>query len=168
MKSLSTPISEKEISDLNVGDIVTLSGYIYCGRDAVLPLIVDEIISGNSEDYNCLKGNVIFHTAVSCAGIGPTSSNKLEIESSMIPLSKYAGVKIHLGKGRISDKTIQSLCELNAVYAVIPPVSALLSYKTTEITCFAHPELAMEAFYKVKIKDYPVIIAAARGKSVYK
>jgi hypothetical protein len=33
-----------------------------------------------------LSGSVIFHTAVSDAGIGPTSSNKVDIESSIAPL----------------------------------------------------------------------------------
>lgn len=167
MKRLITPFSEEEIAKLNVGDMVYISGYIFCGRDAVLPKIVDEVNNGTlSEDVN-LKGNVIFHTAVSSAGVGPTSSNKLEIEASMIPLSKNAGVKMHLGKGKIKDETIVALAKLNAVYAVIPPVTALLESKTCERICAAHTELGMEALYMVKVTDYPVIIAAAKGRSVY-
>ena len=42
-----------------------------------------------------LDGAVIFHTAVSPAGIGPTSSNKVEIEASMPELA-MAGVRIHV------------------------------------------------------------------------
>ena len=37
---LTTPISEEAVSRLKVGDVVTISGYIYTGRDAVLPKIV--------------------------------------------------------------------------------------------------------------------------------
>lgn len=37
MKKLSTPISEEVAADLQVGDTVEISGYILCGRDAVLP-----------------------------------------------------------------------------------------------------------------------------------
>jgi fumarate hydratase subunit beta len=59
------------------------------------------------------------------------------------------------------------LAELNAVYAVIPPVTALLESKTSERVCVAHNELGMEAFYRVKVEDYPVIIAAAKGGSIY-
>ena len=40
MIELTTPLSEEAISQLNVGDVVTLTGYIYTGRDAVLPKIV--------------------------------------------------------------------------------------------------------------------------------
>lgn len=167
MKMLCTPFTEEDIAELNVGDMVYISGYIYCGRDAVLPKIVKEVEEGILNKNIDLKGNVIFHTAVSPAGVGPTSSNKLEIEASMIPLSRDAGIKMHLGKGKIKAETVEALKELNAVYAVIPPVTALLESKTSEKVCMAHQELGMEAFYRVKVKNYPVIIAAAKGRSVY-
>lgn len=166
MKKLCTPFTEKEIAELEVGDMVYISGYIFCGRDAVLPRIVDEVKNGILDENIDFKGNVIFHTAVSPAGVGPTSSNKLEIEASMIPLSD-AGIKMHLGKGKIKDETVKALAERNAVYAIIPPVTALLESKTNERVCVAHPELGMEALYQVKVEDYPVIIAAAKGRSIY-
>ena len=167
MKVLHTPFSETEIAELNVGDMVYISGYIFCGRDAVLPKIVEEVKAGTLDECIDLKGNVIFHTAVSPAGVGPTSSNKLEIEASMVPLSRDAGIKMHLGKGKIKDETVKALSELNAVYAVIPPVTALLESKTSERVCVAHSELGMEALYRVKVEDYPVIIAGAKGRSIY-
>lgn len=167
MKKLSTPFTEAEIAELNVGDMIYISGYIFCGRDAVLPKIVNEAKEETLDSSINLKGNVIFHTAVSLAGVGPTSSNKLEIEASMVPLSEYAGIKMHLGKGKITDETVKTLAEKNAVYAVIPPVTALLESKTIERQCVAHPELGMEAFYRIKVMDYPVIIAAAKGRSIY-
>lgn len=152
---------------LRVGDIVSISGYIYTGRDAVLPRIV---MAANSDDLQTmgidLLGSVVFHTAVSPAGVGPTSSNKLEIENSIAPLSA-AGVKLHLGKGAISKKTIQALKDYNAVYAVIPPVTALLESKTSEREVVAFPELGMEAFHRIKVENYPAIIAAANGESIY-
>ena len=140
MRRIQTPISDEMIKSLNVGDMVYISGYIFCGRDAVLPQIVKEIEKGILDSGIDLRGSVIFHTAVSPAGIGPTSSNKLEIESSMVPLSN-AGIKIHLGKGKIKAETVNALAERNAVYAVIPPVTALLESKTSERKCVAHPEL---------------------------
>lgn len=168
IKELCTPFTESDIAELNVGDMVYISGYIFCGRDAVLPKIVDEVKEGTLLDPGIsLKGSLIFHTAVSPAGVGPTSSNKLEIEASMIPLSECAGVKIHLGKGKIKNETVKALAKINAVYAVIPPVTALLESKTSERVCVAHSELGMEALYRMKVKDYPMIIAAAKGRSIY-
>ena len=167
MKTLNTPFTEEEIAELNVGDMIFISGDIYCGRDAVLPKIMKEIEDGNLSSSIDFRGNVIFHTAVSPAGVGPTSSNKVELEGSMIFLSKNAGIKMHLGKGKLKDETIKELAELNAVYAIIPPVTALLGSKTLEKVCVAHSELGMEALYRVKVDKYPVIIAGAKGRSIY-
>ena len=164
---LNTPFSEEAIASLKVGDVVSISGYIYTGRDAVLPKIVKAIEEGTLESLGIdLQGSVIFHTAVSPAGVGPTSSNKLEIESSFAPLSK-AGVKMHLGKGAISPATVQALKENNAVFAVIPPVTALLESQTTGRQVVAYPELGMEAFHMIKVENYQAIIAVAHGESIY-
>ena len=167
MIQLDTPLTEEAVSRLRVGDVISLSGYIYTGRDAVLPKIVKAAEEGTLERLEInLQGSVIFHTAVSPAGVGPTSSNKLEIESSFAPLSR-AGVKMHLGKGAISRETIAALKEHHAVFAVIPPVTALLESQTLEREVVAFPELGMEAFHRIKVENYQAIIAAAQGESIY-
>ena len=160
-----TPITEEMVANLKVGDTVTITGEILCGRDAVLPKVMKLIEDGKADGLG-LKGSVIFHTAVSPAGVGPTSSNKLEIESSIEPLSRY-GVKMHLGKGKLHEETIRALDKYNAVYAVIPPVTALLGDKSIAQECVAFPELGMEALYRLKVDHYPAIIAAAHGRSIY-
>lgn len=167
MIDLTTPLSEDRVAGLEVGDVVTISGYIYTGRDAVLPRIVKAVSDGSLGQFGInLQGTVIFHTAVSSAGVGPTSSNKLEIESSFAPLSK-AGVKMHLGKGAVSRETVSALREYNAVFAIIPPVTALLGSRTLEQEVVAFPELGMEAFHRLRISKYQAIIAAAKGRSIY-
>ena len=164
---IETPCPEELITTLEVGDVISISGYIFTGRDAVLPKIVNAAAEGRLSELGInLQGSVIFHTAVSPAGVGPTSSNKVEIESSFAPLSK-AGVKIHLGKGAISPATVQALKENNAVFAVIPPVTALLESQTLEREVVAFPELGMEAFHRIRVENYQAIIAAAHGESIY-
>ena len=164
---LQTPLLDTSVSTLRIGDVVSISGFIYTGRDAVLPKIVKAVEDGTIVTMGIdLRGSVIFHTAVSPAGVGPTSSNKLEIESSFAPLSK-AGVKMHLGKGAISQATVRALKEANAVFAVIPPVTALLESQTFQREVVAYPELGMEAFHRIRVNDYQAIIAAANGESIY-
>lgn len=164
---LETPLSDHDISKLKIGDIISISGDILTGRDAVLPKIVKLVKEGNLKNTKInLEGNIIFHTAVSSAGVGPTSSNKIEIEESFIPLSD-AGIKIHLGKGAISPETIRGLKERNAIFAIIPPVTALLGNQTLEQEVIAYPELGMEALHRLKVKNYQAIVAAANGKSIY-
>lgn len=164
---IKTPVSREAADALKVGDRVLISGRIYCGRDAVLPRIQKAIEDGTIGELGIEpEGAVIFHTAVSPAGVGPTSSNKIEIESSIEPLSK-AGFRIHLGKGSLREETVRALDENGAVYAVIPPVTALLESKTRSKKVIAFSELGMEAFSELEVEEYPVIIAAAHGKSIY-
>lgn len=167
MINVTTPISEETVAKLQVGDTITISGYILCGRDAVLPKVQKMIEAGTEAELGLdLHGQVIFHTAVSPAGVGPTSSNKLEIEGSIEPLSA-AGIKLHMGKGELHRETIAALDRYNAVYALIPPVTALLAAKTTEQKVVAFPELGMEALHLIRVDRYPAIIGAAHGRSIY-
>lgn len=167
MQHLATPIPEDAIAALHVGDTIEISGWILCGRDAVLPKVVAMVRDGTAGRLGVdLRGQVVFHTAVSPAGVGPTSSNKLEIESSIAPLSA-AGIKIHLGKGALHPETVAALDKHNAVYAVIPPVTALLGAKTSEEKVVAFPELGMEALHLIKVDRYPAIVGAAHGRSIY-
>jgi fumarate hydratase subunit beta len=167
INNINTPIPDETVTQLSIGDMILISGFIYTGRDAVLPKIVSLIQSGKISEYGIqLQGSVIFHTAVSPAGVGPTSSNKYEIESTMPALS-VAGVKLHLGKGALSKETVQALKQYNSVYAVIPPVTALLKSKTSQQKVTAFPEEGMEAFHVLEVKEYPAIVAVAHGKSIY-
>ena len=60
MINLTTPISEEAIASLKVGDTVTISGYILCGRDAVLPKVLKMIEDGTVDSLGVdLHGQVI-------------------------------------------------------------------------------------------------------------
>ena len=77
------------------------------------------------------------------------------------------GIKMHLGKGAIKSETVKKLLDNNAVFAIIPPVTALLESQTLERECVAWPELGMEALYRINIDNYQAIIASAQGVSIY-
>ena len=166
-KKLYFPVTKEMIDSLEINDEILISGKIFCGRDAVLPKITKLIEEGKIEESGInLDGSLIFHTAVSRAGVGPTSSNKKEIEES-IPCLSSAGVKMHLGKGALQKETVEKLKKYGSVYAVIPPVTALLGDRTLSQKLVAFPELGMEAFYELTVEDFPAVIAAAHGKSIY-
>lgn len=162
-----TPITATETCKLRIGDPLEINGKILCGRDAVLPKIVKLIETGQLNKLGIdWEGAVIFHTAVSPAGIGPTTSNKVEIESS-IPMLSKAGVKIHLGKGSVGPDTVKALKRYHSVFAITPPVSALFSDKIVSRRIAAFPEEGMEALYEITVKDFPAIIASANGESLF-
>ena len=163
MKKLTTPISDEEILSLDIGDQVYISGEIFTGRDAALPQLV-ELIKENKLDFN-IEGSAIIHTAVSDAGIAPTTSNKEEIESTIPFLSKN-GVKIHIGKGMLHEDTIVSLKENNSIFVITPPVAALLTSKVLKKECVAFSNEGMEAMYKLEVENIPGIVAVSNGRSI--
>ncbi|KZX13652.1 fumarate hydratase C-terminal domain-containing protein [Methanobrevibacter oralis] len=163
MKKIITPIKDKDLLKLNVGDQISISGIIYTGRDAALPQLV-KLIKNNSLDFN-LKGAAIMHTAVSDAGVAPTTSNKEEIEST-IPFLSENGVKIHIGKGKLSENTVKSLEKNNSIFIITPPVAALLNSKVLKKECVAFEKEGIEAMYKLKVENIPGIVAIHKGKSI--
>lgn len=162
---IETPILFSDVSKLKIYDTIEISGVIYAGRDAALPRLVKMVREGLPRDIN-LEGSVIFHTAVSCAGIGPTSSNKLEIEESIPPLSE-AGVCIHIGKGRLKPSTADALYRSGSFFVVTPPATALLTSLMEDVEIAAFPELGMEALYRIKVEKFPAIVAIAHGNSIF-
>ena len=105
------------------------------------------------------------HTAYSNAGIAPTTSSKKEIEST-IPFLSENGVKIHIGKGMLSDSTVKSLKEHNSIFVITPPLAALLTNKVIKKECVLFENEGMEAMFKLKIEKIPGIVAIQDGKRI--
>ena len=57
--------------------------------------------------------------------------------------------------------------DYQSVFAVIAPVTALLTSRTLEKKVIAFPELGMEALHELVIEGYPAIIAAAHNQTIY-
>ncbi len=110
----------------------------------------------NGQNLLDLDGSVIMHTAVSDAGISPTTSNKEEIEES-IPFLAKSGVKIHLGKGALGKDTVKALNEYNSIFAVTPPAAALLTSKVISKKVVAFEEEGMEAIHSLEVQDCLVL-----------
>lgn len=163
MKHLTAPISDEDLTNLNVGDQISISGTIYTGRDAALPQLV-ELIKENEVPFD-LNGSVIMHTAFSDAGIAPTTSSKVEIESTIPKLSE-AGVKVHIGKGMLSDETAEALKENNSIFVITPPLAALLTSKVLEKKCVLFENEGMEAIFELKVKEIPGIIGIHNGEKL--
>lgn len=163
MKHLTTPISDEDLSGLDVGDQISISGTIYTGRDAALPQLV-ELIENNEVPFD-LNGAAIMHTAFSDAGIAPTTSSKVEIESTIPQLSR-AGVKVHIGKGMLSDETALELDKNNSIFVITPPVAALLTDKVIEKKCVLFEWEGMEAMFELKVEKIPGIVAISNGKKI--
>lgn len=163
MEHLTTPLSDEDLSQLKVGDEITVSGTVYTGRDAALPQLV-ELIKRDEVPFD-LNGSVIMHTAFSDAGIAPTTSSKVEIESTIPTLSEN-GVKIHIGKGILSNDTVNALNENNSIFVITPPIAALLTSKVIDKKCVLFEWEGMEAMYELNVDRIPGIVAIKDGKRI--
>lgn len=167
MREIKTPINKETIKELRVGDTIMISGNIFCGRDAVLPKLAAMDIRDIRQDLGVdLEGGVVFHTAVSPAGVGPTSSNKADIEGSIPELSKK-GIRIHLGKGALRPETVEALKENDSIFAITPPVTALFKSSTVSVEGAAFAEEGMEALHRLEVTGIPAIVAIANGESLW-
>lgn len=167
MIKLESPIRADRIDDLKAGDQIEISGRILCGRDSVLPRLVALIREKNAIiEAIGLEGAVIFHTAVSPAGVGPTTSNKVEIEES-IPVLSSAGVRIHIGKGSVGAATVVALKAHKSIFAVTPPVSALFSQRICSQKVIAFEEEGIEALFELHVRRLPAIVAVAHGHNIF-
>jgi fumarate hydratase subunit beta len=164
IKRIYTPIKTQTVQDLHVGDRIEVYGIILTGRDAALPKLVESIKMGQC--FNYLEGSVIMHTAVSDAGISPTTSNKEEIEES-IPCLAKSGVKIHIGKGSLGYDTVKLLDKYESVFAVTPPAAALLSSRVISRKVVEFENEGMEAIHLLEVRGIPCIVAVANGKTIY-
>ena len=115
---LQAPISEEQIRDLKVGDVVKISGRMYTGRDAI-----HKYLTENDSPVD-LDGQIIYHCGPVVAkdeagnytikAAGPTTSIREEPYQGEI--MKKFGVRAVIGKGGMGPKTLAALGEHGGVY----------------------------------------------------
>lgn len=173
---LKTPLGEEEIKELNIGDLVELSGTIFLARDRAHKLLSEKFLP---EFRKKLNASAIYH----CGPIakkegkkwriisaGPTTSTRMEpYEPKMI---KDYGVKAVIGKGGMKEATLRALMESNAVYLLaVGGASALLAEKIVKVkNVFFLKEFGTpEAVWEVEVKNFPLIVSMdSKGGSLHK
>ncbi len=177
MIKLKTPIPEKEIRDLKVGDTVLLSGVIATGRDQAHKLMVEE-----KPDFirETLKGSVIYHCGPvvkkhedghwSFVSAGPTTSMREEpYQADVIGEYQLRGV---IGKGGMGPKTAEGLQKYGAVYfhAVGGAGTLIANAVKKVVTVHKLEEFGTpEAFWVIEVEDFPLVVTMdAHGNSIHK
>jgi fumarate hydratase class I len=169
--ALTTPLDEKTVRSLNVGDVVMLSGRTYTGRDAVHHHLVSHAPPVN------LNGSVIYHCGPvvvkegetwRVTAAGPTTSIREEPYQGDI-IRKY-GVRAVIGKGGMGKKTLTALAETGAVYLNAVGGAAQFYARCIErvegvsLMEFGTPE----AMWHLQLRDFPAIVTMdAHGNSLH-
>jgi len=168
---LQSPLSEADVRNLKVGDVVLLRGDMYTGRDAVHahlmknPAPVDLL---GALLYHC--GPVVLKQdgGWKMTAAGPTTSIREEpYEAEVI---KRFGVRGVIGKGGMGPKTLAALKEFGAVY--LNAIGGAAQYygrciqkvKTVYLLDFGVPE----AMWHLDVMDFPAIVTMdAHGNSLH-
>lgn len=115
---LQTPITEEQIRELRVGDVVIINGMMHTGRDALHKYLMDHDAPVD------LNGEVIYHCGPvmtkdengewTVRAAGPTTS--IREEPYQGDIIKKFGIRAVIGKGGMGAKTLAALQEHGAVY----------------------------------------------------
>ncbi|GIN84862.1 fumarate hydratase class I [Heyndrickxia sporothermodurans] len=116
--TLKAPITEEQIRELKVGDVVRIDGRMYTGRDAIHKYLTDHDAPVD------LNGQVIYHCGPVMAkdeegnwtvkAAGPTTS--IREEPYQGDIMKKFGIRAVIGKGGMGPKTLAALKEHGGVY----------------------------------------------------
>jgi len=174
---LSTPLDEKTVRGLSVGDVVYLTGTIYTARDEAHIHILEDLRKGHEAKVP-LKGSVIYH----CGPIlkredggwrvlaaGPTTSTRMStLESEFI---EKMGIRGIIGKGGMSKQVGEALMKHGAVYFSFTGGAAVLaSNGIRSVKGVYYEDLGMaEAVWVLEVEEFgPLIVGMdAKGNSLY-
>ena len=171
-KYINVPIDTEEISRLNAGDYVYLTGTIYTARDAAHKRMYEALQRGAALPLE-MKGNVIYYLGPSPAregkvigSAGPTTSSRMD---KYTPALLELGLKCMIGKGKRSKEVKDAIVQNGAVYfAAVGGAGALLSRSIIASEVIAYEDLGTEAIRKLTVKDLPVIVVVdSQGNDLY-
>jgi fumarate hydratase subunit beta len=169
---LHTPISDKVISGLTMGEEVYISGKIYTARDAAHKKIAELMEAGGKPSFD-FNGQVVFYAGPTPARpprpigcIGPTTSGRMDKYS---PLFISKGLKIMIGKGNRNREVIDAIVKHRGLYlAAIGGVAALMAKTVKSAKVIAFEELGTEAIMELEVENFPVIVAIdSKGRNLY-
>ena len=171
-RHINAPLKKEELTKLNAGDYVYITGTIYSARDAAHKRMYDAMKKGEKIPME-LKDNVIYYLGPTPAkpgqvigSAGPTTSSRMD---KYTPLLLENGLNGMIGKGKRSKEVIDAIKKNKAVYfAAIGGAGALLSKCIKKSEIIAYDDLGTEAIRKMEVENLPVIVVIdINGNNLY-
>ncbi len=170
-KRINLPLGD-EAESLQAGDPVLLSGTVYVARDAAHKKMMERIERGEKLPFE-INGACIYYMGPSPAppgevigSAGPTTSHRMD---AYTPALLDLGLKAMIGKGNRGQAVIEAIERNGAVYLTATGgLGATLASSIKESEVIAWPELGAEAVRKIRVEDFPAIVAIdSRGENLY-
>ena len=170
---LRSPLGPGDVDRLRAGDMVSLSGVVYTGRDAAHKRIVEQLANGEAPPFD-LRGQVIYYVGPCPAppgkvigSAGPTTSYRMDPYTPRLIAEGIAGM---IGKGDRSEDVVEAMKTHGAVYfAAVGGAGALLASKIVSAEVVAYADLGTEAVRRLELKDFPLVVVVDReGNNLYR
>ena len=164
---------EDVVRSLKCGDMVSISGIIYTGRDAAHKIMTEMLERGEALPVD-LRDQIIYYAGPTPAkpgkvigSCGPTTSGRMDAYSRQMMAQGLRGM---IGKGPRSPEVVEAMQEYGVVYfAAIGGAAALIADSVKECEVVAFDELGPEAIRRLRVENYPCIVAIdALGNDLYK
>ncbi|MBM7693642.1 fumarate hydratase class I [Peribacillus deserti] len=169
---LQAPITEEQIRELKVGDVVHINGMMYTGRDAI-----HKYLSDHDAPID-LNGQIIYHCGPvvlkdeagnwHVKAAGPTTS--IREEPYQGDIMKRFGIRAVIGKGGMGPKTLQALSEHGGVYlnaiggAAQYYADCIKSVEGVDFMQFGIPE----AMWHLKVEGFTAVVTMdSHGNSLH-
>ncbi len=169
---LTTPLSDKDVEGLRIGDRVFITGVLYTARDAAHRRMVGLLEEGGTLPFD-IRGQVIYYVGPSpprpglvIGAAGPTTSYRMDAYS---PRLMEQGLKGMIGKGMRSREVIDAMRRYGCVYmAAVGGAGALLSKCIKKAHVIAYEDLGPEAIRRLEVENFPAILVNdVRGNDLY-
>ena len=174
---LKTPLSEQDVRNLRIGDVIHVSGEIVLARDRAHQRLLELARTGTTPPFR-LEGSAIYHCGPLVKKVaegwrilsaGPTTS--MRMEPSEAEVIGGFGVRMIIGKGGMGPSTAKAMRVFGAVYCAAPGgAGALLAESMKEVKGVEWLNLGVaEAVWILEVEEMgPLIVAIdSRGNNFY-
>jgi len=187
MIRLNVPITDEEIMNLKVGDVVGLYGVILTARDQAHKYFIDTFIDSEKIPESeielhqrlceILRGGAIYHCGPIVKKVddrwefvaaGPTTSIREEPYQDRV--IEYFGLKAVIGKGGMGARTLAACQKHRAVYLhAVGGAASLIAQSVKEVEDVYKLEFGVpEAMWKIRVENFPVTVTIdAHGNSLH-
>ena len=176
-KKLRSPLSEKQVRQLKVGDIVSITGQIVTARDKAYTKAIELLRSGKKLPLD-LRGGIVYHCGPlarktkkgwQVLSAGPTTSARLD--SLQAEFVGRTGVRALIGKGGVGEDVANELARLGCIYLAFTGGAGVLAARAIDgVQKVLWQDLgAAEALWVLRVQDFgPLVVAVdALGNNLY-
>ena len=172
LKPVTIPFKEGVLETLKAGDLISLTGVLFTGRDQTHRRLVALLDEGKELPVD-LKGQLLYYVGPTPArpgqvigAAGPTTSYRMD---AYTPRLLELGMKGTLGKGSRTMDVRQAMKKHGAIYlATVGGAGALLSKSIVKSELVAFEDAGPEALFRFEVENFPaVVINDLEGNDFY-